>query len=64
MSGGVASVSAHIRCASCERVCTTAPLSEHAQARCPRCGVVLARRKTNSLARSWALVIGAIVSCP
>ena len=61
MSGVVASVSAHIRCASCERVCSTAPLSEDVQARCSRCGALLARRKTNSLARSWALVIGAMV---
>jgi paraquat-inducible protein A len=31
------------------------------EARCPRCGAALARRKPNSLARTWALVIAAIV---
>ena len=52
---------AYIRCASCERVCPTAPGADGTDARCTRCGAKLQHRKTNSLARSWALVIAAIV---
>jgi paraquat-inducible protein A len=33
----------------------------HAAARCPRCGAPLHARKTNSIHRSWALVISAAI---
>ncbi len=54
-------VSGHVRCGSCERVCRMPPLPIGTHARCPRCGTVLERRKADSLARTWALVIAACV---
>ena len=48
-----------VRCGSCERLSRVAPLPSGTHARCPRCGAVLARRKPDSLARTWALVIAA-----
>jgi len=61
VSGARAGAPSHVRCASCERVHPTPSLPAGTRARCPRCGAVLARRKPDSLARSWALVIAALV---
>jgi paraquat-inducible protein A len=33
----------------------------HGVARCPRCGAVVHHRKVNSIARTWALVIAALI---
>jgi paraquat-inducible protein A len=33
----------------------------HASLRCPRCGAALHKRKTNSLTRTWALVLAATI---
>ena len=50
-----------IRCGSCEKLSRARPLPPGARARCPRCGAVLWRRKPQSLARSWALLIAAMI---
>ncbi len=47
-----------LACHSCGLVST--PRGE-ADPRCPRCGSALHRRKPNSIARTWALVIGAAI---
>jgi paraquat-inducible protein A len=51
----------HIRCASCERLHVEPKLPSGARAHCTRCGAALARRKADSLARSWALLIAALI---
>jgi paraquat-inducible protein A len=51
----------YVRCASCERLHTEPQLPAGASARCTRCGAVLARRKADSLTRSWALLIAALI---
>jgi paraquat-inducible protein A len=50
-----------VRCASCERVSSLAALPSGLEARCGRCGAVLTRRKRDSLTRTWALLIGAVI---
>lgn len=50
-----------VQCASCDRISRVPRLPDGAMARCPRCRAVLSRRKTNSLARTWALVISAVI---
>jgi paraquat-inducible protein A len=49
------------RCSSCELLWPIVELPEGARAHCRRCGAGLNRRKPNSLARSWALLIAATV---
>jgi paraquat-inducible protein A len=61
VSASIGSGSRYLRCASCERLHTESQLPPGARARCTRCGAVLKRRKTNSLARSWALLIAALI---
>jgi len=56
-----AAASGHVRCGSCEMLCRMPLLPAGARARCPRCRGVLQRRKADSLARTWALVIAACV---
>lgn len=48
-----------IGCRECGLVCQADTLSE--DARCPRCSAKLHRRKPNSISRTWALLIAAIV---
>ena len=48
-----------VRCGSCEKLLRARPLPPGA--RCPRCSATLWRRKPQSLARSWALLIAAFV---
>lgn len=48
---------AALPCHVCGLVCDDAP----AHARCPRCGAPLHRRKTDSLARTWAFLIAAAI---
>ena len=50
-----------VRCGSCEKLLRARPLPPGARARCPRCGAVLWRRKPDSLSRTWALLIAAII---
>ncbi len=54
-----ATATALLRCGSCELLSRVAPLESGTRPHCPRCGAVLARRKPDSLARTWALVIAA-----
>lgn len=49
-----------ISCHSCDLL-TDGQGSSHEALQCPRCGASLHRRKTNSLARTWALVITAFI---
>jgi paraquat-inducible protein A len=50
-----------VRCGACERLSRLPASPPGARARCPRCRAVLDRRKPNSLARTWALLIAATV---
>jgi paraquat-inducible protein A len=52
--------SALISCHSCHLLCK-APSLQDGLIRCPRCGARLHARKPNSMARTWALVIAAII---
>jgi paraquat-inducible protein A len=49
------------RCSSCEQLWPILDLPAGARVNCRRCGARLNRRKPNSLARSWALLIAAAV---
>jgi paraquat-inducible protein A len=49
------------RCSSCEQLSPIVEVPEGARANCRRCGAGLNRRKPNSLASSWALLIAAAV---
>jgi paraquat-inducible protein A len=60
VSAGIGS-ERYVRCASCERLHAEPRLPEGARALCSRCGGVLARRKADSLARSWALLLAALI---
>lgn len=46
-------------CPACELL--VAPLEDGGAADCPRCGAALEKRKTNSLSRTWALLISGYV---
>ncbi len=45
-------------CHGCEKVI---PISSHKERRCPRCGEQIHLRKINSLNRTWALLITAVI---
>jgi paraquat-inducible protein A len=49
-----------ISCHSCDLLVEAHP-GAHTELSCPRCGATLHRRKPNSLARTWALVIAAFI---
>jgi len=49
-----------ISCGSCHLLCRTPP-AVAGRAVCPRCGARLHRRKPNSIARTWALVLTSFV---
>jgi len=49
-----------IGCHTCHLVCRV-PSGEFHGSTCPRCGTPLHRRKPNSIARTWALVLAAFV---
>ncbi len=61
MSAAQATASGPVRCASCEKLCRMPELPAGTRAHCPRCGAGLAHRKADSLTRSWALLIAAVV---
>lgn len=50
-----------LSCHSCNLLSKTSGSHGHAHALCPRCGAPLHQRKTNSLTRTWALVIAAFI---
>ncbi|BBO67630.1 paraquat-inducible protein [Desulfosarcina alkanivorans] len=50
-----------LSCHSCSRLVRRPPVSGRLILRCPRCGARLHPRKPNSIARTWALVIGAAI---
>jgi len=48
-----------VSCHACDQLCRLPPGSH--SGRCPRCGAALHHRKPHSLARTWALLIAAII---
>jgi paraquat-inducible protein A len=50
-----------VSCHSCHLLCKPASRFKSAHAVCPRCGATLHSRKPNSIARTWALVIAALI---
>lgn len=50
-----------ISCHSCQLLCRRVDAGSRRHLRCPRCGALLHRRKPASLARTWALVIAALL---
>ena len=58
----IATVSAKssMLCRTCHKLLAV-PVGRHGSLRCPRCGSGVSRRKTNSIERSWALLIAAVV---
>jgi paraquat-inducible protein A len=49
-----------VACHGCGLVCEDT-LDESGNARCPRCGAALRRRRPDSVARAWALLIAALI---
>jgi paraquat-inducible protein A len=50
-----------ISCHNCDQLAAMSPLPARTTAHCPRCGATMHRRKPNSLARTWALVVTATI---
>ena len=50
-----------INCTTCHLVSRAGRLPQQSFAICPRCGAQMFRRKPNSLARTWALIIAAYI---
>lgn len=50
-----------VSCGSCHLLCHTPASAAAGRAACPRCGARLHRRKPNSIARTWALVLTAFI---
>ena len=50
-----------ISCHDCHFVCRMAPSGKSSEMICPRCGSRIHQRKPNSIARTWALVITALI---
>ena len=61
MSDEKTDAAVYVRCESCEKVCRIPQLAAGTCARCPRCRSVLERRKADSLVRTWAFVIAAVI---
>jgi paraquat-inducible protein A len=49
-----------VACHCCSLVCEDAP-GRSGEARCPRCGAALYRRRPDSIARAWALLVTALI---
>lgn len=60
-SGLTAKSTARVNCHSCGLLCRRERPGPHAGQVCPRCGAVLHLRKPNSVSRTWALVIAALI---
>ncbi len=56
-----ATANALMSCDSCALLCQAVPVPKGAKRVCPRCGSTLEQRKTNSLSRTWALVLAAYI---
>jgi paraquat-inducible protein A len=50
-----------VSCHDCDQLVLMVPLPARAAAHCPRCGAGIHRRKPNSIARTWALVVSAAI---
>ncbi len=50
-----------VSCHDCQLLSQSPRLKPGQRARCPRCGAELHQRKPNSLTRTWALVIAALI---
>ena len=50
-----------ISCHDCDQLTVLPLLAARARAHCPRCGATMHRRKPDSLARTWALVVAAAI---
>lgn len=57
----IASTTSLISCHSCHLVCRRHRLKSGETAICPRCGATIHRRKPNSIAQTWALLIAAVI---
>jgi len=57
----IASAASLVSCHSCHMVCREQRLDSGETAICPRCGASLHRRKPNSIARTWALLVAASI---
>ena len=50
-----------VSCHNCDQLATMPPLPARATTHCPRCGATMHRRKPDSIARTWALVVTAAI---
>jgi len=50
-----------ISCQDCHLVCRIPPFNNSSNMICPRCGSRIHQRKPNSIARTWALIITALI---
>ncbi|MCK4728960.1 MAG: paraquat-inducible protein A [Desulfobacterales bacterium] len=50
-----------VSCHSCHLLCRAPSPNHSREAHCPRCGASLHQRKPNSIARTWALVLAAVI---
>ena len=50
-----------LSCHTCHLISRQPQSADHQSLQCPRCGASLHRRKPNSLARTWALVMAAFI---
>jgi paraquat-inducible protein A len=50
-----------ISCHDCDQLAAMRPLPARARAHCPRCAAAMHRRKPDSIARTWALVLTAAI---
>lgn len=57
----IASSASLLGCHSCHLVCREHRLESRETAICPRCGAALHRRKPNSVVRTWALLVAALI---
>ncbi len=60
-STGTAAAAALVSCHVCRRIYPRIDLEAGYEARCPLCSTPLHGRKSNSLARTWALVLSALI---
>ena len=56
-----AAATARVSCAACDKLCDAQALLSGSIQKCPRCGARLRARKTNSIHRTWALVITGMI---
>lgn len=50
-----------VSCHDCDQLALLGPLPARVTAHCPRCGAAMHRRKPDSIARTWALVVTAAI---